>query len=227
VVEDDPSVGAVLLTALRSRGWDAELVTGGGAAMEAATVTPPDVVVLDLGLPDMDGLDVCAALRRWFPNPIIVLSADGAEDRKVRALDLGADDYVTKPFSVDELAARIRVALRHRSLLAATVEVAELRLGDLTIDAASRRVRVGPDEVELTAKEFDLLLLLARNAGRVLTHAAITAAVWPTRRPTSSGPLRIQVTNLRKKLGDGPERPRIATEPGVGYRLLVAGREGP
>jgi two-component system KDP operon response regulator KdpE len=181
----------------------------------------PDVVVLDLGLPDIDGLDVCAHLRRWFANPIVVLSADGAEDRKVAALDLGADDYVTKPFSMPELLARLRVALRHRRTRAAIASDTVMALGDLLIDTGARSVRVDGDVVDLPRMEFELLDVLARNAGKVLTYGALQTHLWGLPDPARMAALRVHVRHLRTKLGAGPERPEIVTEPGVGYRLNV------
>jgi len=166
VVEDDPSLVRALESGLAARGYDVRAVTTGQAALDAAAEHRPDVVLLDLGLPDIDGVDVCRYLRRWLPSPVIVLTADGAEDRKILALDEGADDYVTKPFSMPEL--------------------------------------------------------LARNAGRVLTHATLLRQVWPERQgDDDTQVLRTHVTVLRKKLGRGDQRPRIVSEPGVGYRLVL------
>jgi two-component system KDP operon response regulator KdpE len=186
-----------------------------------ASASEPDIVVLDLGLPDIDGLDVCAQLRRWYRNPILVLSADGAEDRKVAALDLGADDYVTKPFSMPELLARLRVAQRHRRTTAALADDTVLRIGDLVLDSGARAATAGGEPLTLARKEFDLLEVLARNAGRVLTHRALQTHLWGSPEASRVASLRVHVNQLRTKLGTGPERPQLVTEPGVGYRLTV------
>ena len=177
------------------------------------------MIVLDLGLPDIDGIAVCRQLRRWVRNPVIVLTADGAEDRKVLALDEGADDYVTKPFSMPELLARVRVALRHRQVLAAIADDRELAVGGLQIDVGGRQAMLHGRLLELTPKEFDLLALLARNAGHVLTHRTILDQVWD--REQSVTTLRTHINQLRNKLGDGAQL-LIVTEPGVGYRLVEA-----
>jgi two-component system KDP operon response regulator KdpE len=219
IVEDDRSVARVVSAALRARGYSVELAVTGAAALSAAERETPAVVLLDLGLPDIDGLDVCRQLRAWTTVPIIVVTADGADERKVRALDDGADDYVTKPFSMPELLARIRVALRHRQA-AGVVDRAVLDVGDLHIDVAQHRVTLGQREVDLRPKEFALLTLLARHAGRVLTHRAILHEVWGPDAEHDTQHLRVYAGLLRKKLEDDPARPRIVTEPGVGYRLV-------
>jgi two-component system KDP operon response regulator KdpE len=221
VVEDDPVVAEVVAAALAARGYAVREAATGAAAVAAAEADPPDVVVLDLGLPDLDGIEVCRRLRTWSTNPIVVLSADGAEDRKVAALDAGADDYVTKPFSMKELLARLRVAERHRSVLARVVDDVVLHLGDVVVDTGAREVRVAGAPVALTRKEFALLELLARNAGRVLTHGLLLAEVWG-RDGGGTESLRVHVVQLRRKLGSGPERPRIESDPGTGYRLVLA-----
>jgi two-component system, OmpR family, KDP operon response regulator KdpE len=179
----------------------------------------PAVVLLDLGLPDVDGIDLCRELRSWSSVPIIVVTADGADERKVAALDEGADDYVTKPFSTPELLARVRVALRHRRA-AGLVDRTVIDVGDLRIDLARREVSVGGRYVELAPKEFALLALLARHAGRVLTHRAILEDVWGPDAVRETQHLRVYAGMLRKKLGDDPSRPRLVTAPGVGYRLV-------
>jgi two-component system KDP operon response regulator KdpE len=221
VVEDDPAVAHVLAAALRARGYGVRVAATGRAALDGAWNDQPDVVVLDLGLPDADGIDVCRAMRTWFPNPIIVLSADGAEDRKIAALEEGADDYVTKPFSMPEFMARLRVALRHRKLVASVMDAALHVVGDVVLDTGARTVEVAGRPVDLTRKEFSLFTLLARQPGRVLTHRTIIQHVWGETAGDGTSSLRVHVTQLRKKIGQGPERPRILTEPGVGYRLVV------
>jgi two-component system KDP operon response regulator KdpE len=222
VVEDDAALSDVLQTALVARGMTVSLASTGGAALDQAGAFEPDLVILDLGLPDMDGIEVCRQLRRWSANPILVLSADGAEDRKVAALDEGADDYVTKPFSMPELLARMRVALRHRELVGAVHDPAALEIGDLRIDTGARSVHAGTLELELTRKEFDLVAVLARNPGRVLTHGMLLERVWRGEGGSTES-LRVHVTHLRKKLGTGPERPQIRTAPGTGYQLALPG----
>ena len=220
VVEDDPAVAHVVSTALRGRGYPVEVVGTGRAALARVSETEPTVVVLDLGLPDIDGVEVCRALRRWFTDPIIVLSADGDEDRKVTALDEGADDYVTKPFSMPELMARLRVAVRHRRAAPTPGGAAGVGVGDLHVDVEGHRADLAGRPLRLTRKEFTLLALLARTPGRVLTHGALISAAWGTDDPGRTDSLRVHVTQLRKKLGTGPGRPQLVSEPGVGYRLV-------
>ena len=176
-------------------------------------------MLLDLGLPDIDGVEVCRRLRTWSVVPIIVVTADGANQRKVDALDEGADDYVTKPFAMPERLARIRVALRHRRA-AGLVDRTGLQVGDLSVDVARHRVTIGDREIELSPKEFSLLTILARHAGRVLTHRALLEEVWGPEAVRETQHLRVYAGLLRKKLGDDPARPRLITEPGVGYRLV-------
>ena len=219
VVEDDRSVARVMVAALRARGYDAAAVATGSAAMNRVEHSSPAVVLLDLGLPDVDGIDVCRRLRRWSTVPIIIITAEGSDDRKVLALDEGADDYITKPFSMPELMARVRVALRHRRA-AGMVDSNVLEVGDVRIDLPRHMVRVAGQSVDLTPKEFAFLALLARHAGKVLTHRNILAEVWG---PTAIGEtqyLRVYANQLRKKLGEDPKHPRLITEPGVGYRLV-------
>ena len=209
----------VLSTALTARGYDVLTSTTGRHALDTASLEEPEIVILDLGLPDIDGVDVCRHLRRWFTNPIVVLSADGAEDRKIAALDEGADDYITKPFSMPELLARLRVADRHRRRGASTSVPPVLEVGDLTVDTGSHVALVRGEAIDLTRREFALLAVLARHPGRVLTHGTLLDKAWGDTRGRGLGSLRVHVTQLRKKLGAGPGRPRLLTEPGVGYRL--------
>jgi two-component system KDP operon response regulator KdpE len=217
LVDDDPALLRVVAGSLEARGYDVVTATTGKAALDAAWVDVPDLVLLDLGLPDLDGLDVCRHLRNQMRAPIIVLTADGAEDRKVAALDLGADDYVTKPFSTPELLARVRVALRHWQALAAVVDDGPLAVGELEIDLGAHTSTLGGRRLELTPKEFALLALLARNAGKVLTHRVILDAVWGA--DQSLDTLRTHVLQVRRKLDGGPGAPRLSTAQGVGYRL--------
>ena len=218
VVEDDASLGKIVVVALRDRGFDVALASGGRAALDAARADEPDVVILDLGLPDIDGVEVCHQLRRWTSTPIIVLSADGAEDRKIDALDAGADDYVTKPFSMPELFARVRVAQRHRAVQR-RIE-APVTVGALTVDQGARIATVDGVALDLTRKAFDLLALLASNAGRVLTHGQLLSTVWGDRAGSVES-LRVHVTQLRRAIGDAEDRPVIESDAGVGYRLAL------
>jgi two-component system KDP operon response regulator KdpE len=220
VVDDEPALLRAVGAALKARNYDVATVGTGQAAIDAIALTPPDLVVLDLGLPDLDGIEVCRRVREWSDVPIVVLSAEGSEARKVLALDQGADDYVTKPFSTAELLARIRVALRHRKHPADDEDDAVLRVGDLEIDLARHVVDVDGRKVDLTPKEFAFLALLARWPGRVLTHRTILQEVWGPEYGSESQYLRVYASQLRKKLDDDPARPRLITEPGVGYRLV-------
>ena len=220
VVDDEPSILRVVSAALEARRYRVLTATTGEDAVDAVATRHPDVVVLDLGLPDVDGVEVCERVRTFSDVPIVVLSAEGSEARKVRALDVGADDYVTKPFSVPELLARIRVALRHRRPSAVPAdEPSEFMVGDLVVDLARHQVTVAGRHVELTPKEFNFLALLARNPGRVLTQRAILQEVWGPEYGRESQYLRVYASQLRKKLGREAGH-RLVTEPGVGYRLV-------
>jgi two-component system KDP operon response regulator KdpE len=223
VVEDDRALLRTIAAAFEARGQSATLATTGREALDLANREPPDVVLLDLGLPDLDGVEICRRLRRWHTCPIIVLTADGAVERKVAALDEGADDYVTKPFSMPELQARVRVALRHRAALAAIVDGPALRIGNLVIDTAGYVASVGGQRLELRRLEFEVLAELARNADRVLTSGHLIRRVWgPGTRPGTAS-LRKVVSGLRCKLGDAPGTPMIRTASGIGYRLCDEG----
>ncbi len=219
LVEDDQSMTRIVSAALKARGYRVVAAPTGRAALAAAERDNPAVVLLDLGLPDIDGIEVCRQLRAWSTVPIIVVSADVADERKVTARDAGADDYVTKPFSTPELLARVRVALRHRRA-AGLVDRTVIEVGDLRIDLSRREVTVGGRELDLAPKEFALLTVLARHAGRVLTHRALLEEVWGPDAVRETQHLRVYAAMLRKKLGDDPSRPRLLTEPGVGYRLV-------
>jgi two-component system KDP operon response regulator KdpE len=220
VVEDDPGLVRALRSGLQARGYGVTTAASGRTALEAATIREPDIVLLDLGLPDLDGVEVCRQLRRWLGSPVIVLTADGSEDRKILALDEGADDYITKPFSMPDLLARIRVAVRHRLALAAIIDDEVIEIGSLRIDVAAHDAWIDGGLLDLAPKEFALLTVLARNAGKVLTHRTLLTQLWADAHPASTQRLRTTVTTLRKKLGEGPERPRLVTEPAVGYRIL-------
>ena len=213
---------------LAARGYHVDTAPTGRRAIDTASAAAPDVVLLDLGLPDIDGIDVCRHLRRWTRNPIIVLSADGAEDRKIAALDQGADDYLTKPFSMPELHARVRVALRHRTTLAALLEGPVIEIGALRVDVAGRAALVSGVALDLTKAQFDVLAKLARNCGKVLTFSALVAGVGGNDGgDVAQGPpaLRNHVYHLRRKLGEERGTPAIVTEPRIGYRMLAPGSE--
>jgi two-component system KDP operon response regulator KdpE len=220
-VDDEPAILRALTVALRARGYDVVTATNGLQALDRCATEDPIAVILDLGLPDIDGLDVCRRIREWSDVPIIVLTAEGADERKVAALDGGADDYVTKPYSTPELLARLRVALRHRSR-GETDDGTSARyvVGDLVLDVAHHRVELDGEPIPLTPKEFGILALLAKHPARVLTHGAILQQVWGPEYGRETQYLRVYVSQLRKKLGDDPARPRLVTEPGVGYRLV-------
>ena len=223
VVDDEPPILRAVRAALEARGYRALTATHGHEALRVAVENAPDVVILDLGLPDLDGVEVSRRLRAWSTAPIIVLSADGSDRRKVLALDEGADDYVTKPFSMPELLARVRVALRHRPTgEPARPDETILEVGDVRVDLADHRVDVAGETVELTPKEFDFLTALARHPGKVLTHRAILQAVWGPGYGTETQYLRVYASQVRKKIRDDPLNPRLVTEPGVGYRLVDA-----
>ena len=217
IVDDEPSILATMAPLLRGRGYEVSTATTGHAALDGVDRQPPQLIILDLGLPDMDGVEVCRRLREGRAVPILVLSARGAEQDKVAALDAGADDYVTKPFGAEELLARVRVALRRTDGLAIS---GVIRRGDLAIDLDRRRVTRGSDELRLTPKELELLLFLAQHPGRVLTHRAILKAIWGPHATDQPEHLRVLVGSLRKKIEPNPSSPKyILTEPWVGYRF--------
>jgi len=217
VIEDDPQVRRFLRAALASHGC--RVIEAGGVreGEQLATSHNPDVYLLDLGLPDGEGMELARRLREWTKAPIIVLSARGREEDKVKALDAGADDYLTKPFGVNELLARLRVALRHSQ--AGPEQSPVFQAGPLRVDLARHEVTVDGREVRLTPTEFRLLSLLARHAGKVLTHRQILREVWGPN-ATEAHYVRVHMAELRKKIEADPARPRLlVTEPGVGYRL--------
>jgi len=220
LIEDEPQIRRFLRATLGSHGYRLhEAETGEDGLIEAAS-RQPDVVILDLGLPDVDGLQVIRRLREWSKVPVIVLSARGQEGDKVAALDAGADDYVSKPFAVGELLARLRVALRH----AAAGESGEptFTVGDLTVDQIKRQVRVDGREVHLTPIEYRLLTLLVRHSGRVVSQRQLLKEVWGPGQTEQTHYLRVYMGTLRRKLEKDPARPRfLLTEPGVGYRLAA------
>ena len=220
VVDDEPGIVRAVSAALQARGYTSLTAATGSEALSIAATHSVDVIILDLNLPDLDGVDVCRRIREWSRTPIIVLTVEGADARKVSALDEGADDYVTKPFSMPELLARVRVALRHREVSDVPFEDAVLEVGNLRVDLARHDVSVGKAHVDLTPKEFEFLAVLARHPGRVLTHRTILQEVWGPQYGTETQYLRVYASQLRKKLSDDPEKPRLITEPGVGYRLV-------
>ena len=217
VVDDEPQIRRALRAALQAEGYAVELAENGGQALDRVAADPPDLVILDLGLPDIDGADVCARLRGWSQVPVIVLSVREAEREKVRALDLGADDYLVKPFGIAELLARIRASLRR-----AREEVGQptVRHEDLVIDLARHRVHRGDAEIHLTPTEYDLLAYLATHRGKVLTHQMILHRVWGPEYDGEVQYLRVFVSQLRRKIEPDPRNPRfLLTELGVGYRF--------
>lgn len=218
VIDDEPAILATVAPLLRSRGYEVSTALSGTAGLEAVPRVEPDVIVLDLGLPDIDGVEVCRLIRDGSLTPIIVLSARGAEADKVNALDAGADDYMTKPFGSEELLARLRVALRRTEPTASSNDV--ITRGDLTIDRTRHQVRRGDETIHLTPKEFDLLVFMAQHPGRVMTHRAILKAIWGPHAIDQPEHLRVLLRSLRKKLEPDPSHPRyIETEPWVGYRF--------
>jgi two-component system KDP operon response regulator KdpE len=222
LVDDEVAIQRALAPLLRSRGYDVDVAGTGANALRMAEQLPPDLVVLDLGLPDIEGTKVCQSLRAGSSMPIIVLSARGSDADKVSTLDMGADDYVTKPFSPEELLARIRVALR-REFSDEEAVVGRMLYDDLTVDYDRRRVLRGDEEIRLTPKEFDLLSLLAHKPDRVLTHRTILKAIWGPNAVDQPEHLWVLVGQLRKKIERDPANPRyLVSEPWVGYRFVTA-----
>jgi len=220
VVEDERKMARIMSASLQARGYQVTVARNGQDALDQSAARDPSVIILDLGLPDLDGVEVCRRIRGWCRAPIIVVTADGAEERKIEALDEGADDYLTKPFSMPELLARLRVAIRHRRALGPQLDDGVFEVGDLLVDTGQRRVIVAGDVVQLTPKEFDFLALLARCQGKVVTQRAILQHVWGPDAEGHSEYLRTFASQLRNKLNEDPESPRLITEAGVGYRLV-------
>ena len=221
IVDDEPQIQRFLKPSLAAAGYDVIAALTGAEALKAAATQAPDVILLDLGLPDMDGKVVIAELRSWSKVPIVVLSARDREAEKIAALDLGADDYVNKPFGIGELMARLRTALRHASESAG--EMSTIVSGDLVIDIAGHSVTRADKPIKLTPKEFELLAILARNAGRVVTHRQILTAVWGPAHTEDLQYLRVFIGQLRQKLkGGADDGELIQTEAGIGYRLMPA-----
>ena len=218
VVDDEPQILRALRTTLRGAGYEVDTAATVEAALAAAAARPPEAVILDLVLTDGSGTDVCREFRTWSEAPVIVLSAVGEEREKVAALDAGADDYVTKPFSVDELLARLRAVLRR------SVPVAEpvICIGELSIDVPNRTVSRDGSRVKLSPHEFDLLRVLAQNRGKLLTHRMLLREVWGPAYQVEAHYIHVYVSNLRRKIEPDPSRPRyLLTEPGAGYRLVA------
>jgi two-component system, OmpR family, KDP operon response regulator KdpE len=220
LIEDEPQMRRFLRAALGAQDYRLVEAATAREGLAQAASRNPDVILLDLGLPDRDGLEVTRELRGWTATPIIVLSARGREQDKVAALDLGADDYLTKPFGVEELLARIRVALRHAALPPGAAPEPVFEGGDVRVDLVRREVTRGGTAVHLTPTEYKLLTLLIRHAGKVLTHRQLLKEVWGTNYAEQSHYVRVYMAQLRQKLETDPARPRLLlTEPGVGYRL--------
>lgn len=217
VVDDETQIRRFLRLALESAGYRVSEAESGEVGLAATVANPPDGIVLDLGLPDIDGAEVLRRLREWSHAPVLVLSVRDGEEDKIGALDVGADDYLTKPFSSRELIARLRAVLRR----AQPPESAAITIGELEIDLAARRVKRAGAEVKLTGKEYSLLRLLVQHRGRVVTHREILRQIWGPHAEDSTHYLRVQMTHLRKKLEADPQQPRhLRTEPGIGYRLV-------
>ena len=224
VVDDEPQILRALRINLRVRGYEVDTAATGGQALEVAGHHPPDLVILDLGLPDLDGVEVIGGLRGWTSAPIIVLSGRADSTDKVEALDAGADDYVTKPFGMDELLARMRAATRRAT---PPEEMPQVRLGDLVIDLAAKRVaRPDGTDIRLTPTEWHLLEALLRHPGKLMSQQQLLTEVWGPGYADATGNLRLYMTQLRRKLEPDPARPRwLRTEPGMGYRYQPDGDE--
>ncbi len=222
VVDDEAPIRRLLQASLTNYGYAVATAADGLEAIDQVMAWRPDLILLDLGLPKLSGLDVCRSVRSWSRIPIIVLSVQDSERDKIQALDQGADDYLTKPFSMGELLARIRVALRHAAAVGSDTPI--LAFGDLQINLATRQVFVGEQEIHLTPTEYDLLKLLASRTGKVLTHTLLLREIWGVSYERDTQTLRVFIGQLRRKLGDDPASPRyILTEPGIGYRFIASG----
>lgn len=218
VIDDELEIRRLLKVALSAHGYDVVEAETGRKGLEMAATAHPDVTILDLGLPDISGMEVLRSIREWSLAPVIILSVRGMEDDKIAALNSGADDYVTKPFNMGELLARIKVSLRH----VARSDEPTLDIGDLHVDLAARSVLFAGEPLKLTPTEYDILKLLAVNAGRVLTHKQLLREIWGIENPRDNQYLRVYIRQLRKKLEPDASRPTyILTEPGVGYRLVA------
>jgi two-component system KDP operon response regulator KdpE len=220
IIEDEQPIRRFLKASLSNQGYRVNEAISGEEGLRMAAAQPPDLVILDLGLPDLDGQDVLKRLREWYTSPIIVLSARDQESQKITALDSGADDYVTKPFGVGELLARMRTAIRHAHRVGP--EAMTVTIGDIRVDLAARLVYRNGDEVHLTPLEYKLLVTMVKHAGKVLTHRFLLREVWGPQDSQENHYLRVFVASMRRKLEDNPARPRyILTEQGVGYRFAA------
>ncbi|KAF0649340.1 MULTISPECIES: response regulator [Streptomyces] len=220
VVDDEPQIVRALVINLRARAYEVDSAPDGATALALAAQRQPDVVVLDLGLPDMDGVEVIRGLRGWTRVPILVLSARQTSDEKVGALDAGADDYVTKPFGMDELLARLRAAVRRAEPVRGDAEVVVVETDDFTVDLAAKKVHRGGRDVRLTPTEWHLLEVLVRDAGRLVSQKRLLQEVWGPSYGTETNYLRVYMAQLRRKLEADPSHPRhFITEPGMGYRF--------
>lgn len=221
IIDDEAQIQRALRTILTEKQFQVSTASRGEEGLALAAANEPDLIILDLGLPDMDGVEVCKRLREWTQTPVIILSVRDSERQKVAALDQGADDYLTKPFSIEELLARVRVALRH-SARAQGIQNKVIKAGPLVIDLVWNLVKRGEEEIKLTGTEYKLLAYLASNHGRVLTHQSILTHVWGPADADHTEYLRVYMRQLRKKLEVDPERPQyILTEPGIGYRFIA------
>jgi two-component system, OmpR family, KDP operon response regulator KdpE len=219
VVDDEPQITRVLRSSLASNGYEVQVAQDGVAALEMMAVWSPDMVITDLTMPRMDGVALCAEIRTHSDVPILVLSVRDQEDSKIKALDAGADDYVTKPFSIQELLARVRAHMRRQRSASADMEDAPFEVGDFRIDSKKHRVEVCRREVRLSPKEFDLLFYMAQRPGRVLTHRTLLTAIWGSHAAEQPESLRVLVAQLRRKIEPEPEPRYIVNEPWVGYRF--------
>jgi two-component system KDP operon response regulator KdpE len=219
VVDDETSIRRYLRAALSAQGFAIYEAANGQEAINAVVSNHPDLIILDLGLPDFDGIEVTRRLREWSQTPIIILSVREAENDKIAALDAGADDYLTKPFSTGELMARMRVALRR---MTSSLDEPVLQVDDLKMDTSRRLVTVDENQISLTPTEYEILRLLLQNAGKVLTHRQLLRQVWGTAYESEMHILRVNISNLRRKIEPDPSRPHyLLTEPGVGYRIRM------
>jgi two-component system, OmpR family, KDP operon response regulator KdpE len=222
VIDDEPQILRALKTILTAKQFRISTAMRGEEGLAIAAAEQPDLIILDMSLPDMEGIQVCKELREWTQTPIIILSVRDSEKDKVAALDAGADDYLTKPFGIEELLARVRVALRHKTQTTGEVKRTLVHAGRIEVDLEGFVVRRDNVEVSLTATEFNLLAYLASHAGRVLTHRMILSNVWDPAEADKIEYLRVYMRQLRKKLEDDPEQPKVLmTEPGIGYRFLA------
>lgn len=219
VVDDEPQITRVLRAALASHGYEVQIAHDGIAALEKMIAWPPDMVITDLAMPRMDGVNLCAEVRAHSDMPILVLSVRDQEASKVEALDAGADDYVTKPFSIQELLARVRAHMRRQRAVSGEPDTAPIKIGDFYIDSEKHRVEVEGKEVKLSPKEFDLLSYMAQRPERVLTHRTLLTAMWGPHAVEQPESLRVLVAQLRKKIEPGPEPKYVINEPWVGYRF--------